>query len=192
MRFNAASCHYPVRYDVDVLACAAASADTIHLKNGRTILADHVRENGTRYEYDIGDDSYAIPKSSVDRVETGGMPAIASPGTSKNAGELPVFTPVDSLAHEGDLPKTIVKDGKVDPDALAKFEGKGNAELSATADFIAGKFEFEHGNIDQARRYFDSALRFQPENSTVLVYYAALLVRTGNAVAGTVPMRSAQ
>jgi len=163
-----------------MLASVAASADTIHLKNGRTIIADHVRENGNRYEYDIGDDSYAIPKSSVDRVETGGMPAISPSSGSKNASDLPVFTPVDSLANEGDLPKTIVKDGKVDPDALARLEGKGNAELSATADFLAGKFEFEHGNIDQARRYFDSALHFQPENSTVLVYYAALLVRTGN------------
>jgi tetratricopeptide (TPR) repeat protein len=160
---------------------SAASADTIHLKNGRTILADHVRENGNRYEYDIGDDSYAIPKSSVDHVETGGMPVDASsPGATRTAADLPAFVPVDSLANEGDLPKIIVKDGKVDPDALLKFEGKGNADLSATADFIAGKFEFEHGNIDQARRYFDSALRFQPENSTVLIYYAALLVRTGN------------
>jgi tetratricopeptide (TPR) repeat protein len=163
-----------------VLASAAAWADTIHLKNGRTILADHVRENGNRYEYDIGDDSYAIPKSSVDRVEAGGMPAsVASSGGTKVSGDLPAFIPVESLANEGDLPKTIIKDGKVDPDALAKLEGKGNAELSATADFIAGKFEFEHGNIDQARRYFDSALRFQPENATVLIYYAALLVRTG-------------
>jgi len=162
-----------------LMFAAAASADTIHLKNGRTILADHVRENGNRYEYDIGDDSYAIPKSAVDRVETGGMPTVSSAAT-KAAGDLPVFVPADSLANEGDLPKTIVKDGKVDPDALAKLEGKGNAELSATADFIAGKFEFEHGNIDQARRYFDSALRFQPENATVLIYYSALLVRTGN------------
>lgn len=163
------------------LALAAASADTIHLKNGRTIFADHVRENGNRYEYDIGDDSYAIPKNSVDRVEVGGVPDVASSsGGAKSAGDLPVFNPVDSLANEGDLPKTIVKDGKVDADALSKLEDKGNAELSATADFIAGKFEFEHGNVDQARRYFDSALRFQPENSTVLIYYAALLVRTGN------------
>jgi tetratricopeptide (TPR) repeat protein len=162
-----------------MLAPGLASADTIHLKNGRTILADHVRENGTRYEYEIGDDSYAIPKSSVDRIEAGGMPAAPSAG-SKSSADLPAFTPPNSLANEGDLPKTIIKDGKVDPDALAKLESKGNAELSATADFIAGKFEFDHGNIDQARRYFDSALRFQPENSTVLVYYAALLVRTGN------------
>jgi tetratricopeptide (TPR) repeat protein len=61
------------------------------------------------------------------------------------------------------------------------LEAKGNAELSATADFIAGKFEFEHGNIAQSRQYFENALRFQPQNSTILIYYAALLVRTGNA-----------
>ena len=159
----------------------AASADTIHLKNGRTILADHVRENGNRYEYDIGDDSYAIPKSSVERVEAGGMPAtVASASAGKGAVGLPVFVPVDSLANEDGLLKTVVKDGKVDSDALAKLEGKGNSELSATADFIAGKFEFDHGNVAEARRYFDSALRLQPENSTVLVYYSALLVRTGN------------
>src|SRR5579871_2598141 len=61
-----------------MLASVLASADTIHLKNGRTILADHVRENGSRYEYEIGDDTYAIPKTSVDRIEAGGLPAIAS------------------------------------------------------------------------------------------------------------------
>src|SRR5260370_476171 len=164
-----------------MLASAAASADTIHLKNGRNILADHVRENANRCEYDIGEDTYAIPKSSVERIEVGGAPLVASSSANKNSGDLPVFTPVDSLTNEGDLPKIIVKDGKVDPDAVSKFEGKGNAELSATADFIAGKFEFEHGNVDQARRYFDGALRFQPENSTVLIYYSALLVRTGKA-----------
>jgi tetratricopeptide (TPR) repeat protein len=162
-----------------MLASAAASADTIHLKNGGSILADHVRETSTRYEYEIGDDTYAIPKSSVDRVEAGGMPATSSGHMS--AADLPVFVPVDTLANEGDLPRILVKDGKVDTDALAKMEGKGNAELSATADFIAGKFELEHGNIDQAHRYFDSALGFQPENATVLIYYASLLVRTGNA-----------
>jgi tetratricopeptide (TPR) repeat protein len=164
-----------------MLVASAASADTIHLKNGRTILADHVREDGNRYEYEVGDDTYAIPKSSVERIEAGGMPAgVASSGSNKIAGDLPVFVAVDSLANEGDLLKTIVKDGKVDSDALAKLEGKGNAELSATAEFIAGKFEFDHGNVAEARRYFESALRSQPENSTVLVYYSALLVRTGN------------
>jgi hypothetical protein len=162
------------------LGLPAASADTIHLKNGRTIVADHVRENGNHYEYDIGDDSYAIPKSLVDRVEAGGMPAPASSGASKIA-DLPAFTPADSLANESTVFAQIVKEGKVDPDVLSRLESKGNAELSATANFIAGKFEFDHGNIAQSRRYFESALNFQPDNSTILIYYAALLIRTGNA-----------
>ncbi|MGC2366444.1 MAG: peptidase MA family metallohydrolase [Candidatus Sulfotelmatobacter sp.] len=166
-----------------VLASAAASADTIHLKNGHAIPADHVQESGNHYEYEIGDDSYAIPKSSVDHVESGGVPASnpVSSGANRTPADLPTFTPVDSLANQGNLPKTIIKDGQVDPDAVSKLEGRGSPDLSATADFIAGKFEFEHGNIDHARRYFDSALGFQPENATVLIYYAALLVRTGNA-----------
>lgn len=158
---------------------ASAWADTIRLKNGRTIVADQVRENGNHYEYDIGDDSYAIPKSVVERIEAGGMPAHSS--SAAKVGDLPAFVPADSLANEGDLVSKIIREGKVDPDVLSGLERKGNPELSATADFIAGKFEFEHGNIGQARQYFESALRFQPDSSTILIYYAALLVRTGNA-----------
>src|SRR5580700_11605435 len=93
------------------LALAGASADTIHLKNGRTIVADHVRENGNHYEYDLGDDSYAIPKSVVDHVDAGGMPAVVS-GASK-VGDLPTFTHADSLANEGDLVTRLIKEGKV-------------------------------------------------------------------------------
>jgi len=164
-----------------MILASTASADTIHLKNGRTILADHVREEGSRYEYEIGDDTYAIPKNAVDRIEAGGMPASVPSSASQGVANMPAFVPADSLSNEGDLPKTIIQDGKVDADALAKLEDKGNAELGATADFIAGKFEFDHGNVGQARHYFDSALRFQPQNATVLTYYTALLVRTGNA-----------
>jgi hypothetical protein len=165
-----------------LLAQFHARADTIHLKNGRSIVADHVRENGSRYEYEIGEDSYAIPKSAVDHVETGGLPH--SSGTPGGSTDIRGFAPPDTLANEGDLVGKVVKDGKVDPDAVAILENKGNPELSATADFIAGKFEFEHGDIARARDYFENALRFQPENSTILIYYAALLVRTGNASQG--------
>jgi len=50
-----------------------ASAEVIHLKNGRTIWAEHVRDTGTHIEYDLGDDTYAIPKSAVDQIEAGGL-----------------------------------------------------------------------------------------------------------------------
>lgn len=160
-------------------ALTGAWADTIHLKNGRTIVADSVRENGNRYEYEIGEDSYAIPKASVDHVEAGGLPTHSSGGGK--AADLSAFAPPDTLANEGDLVGKIVKEGKIDTDALSQLESKGNSELSATADFIAGKFEFDHGNIAQARQYFENALRYQADNSTILIYYAAVLVRTGNA-----------
>jgi tetratricopeptide (TPR) repeat protein len=162
-------------------AALAAQADTICLKNGRKILADNVRESGNHYQYDIGDDSYAIPKSLVDHIDAGGMPPVNSAVGAKSVADLPTFSPADSLSNEGDLVAKVIKDGKVDPDALSALESKGNAELSATANFIAGKREFEHGTIDQARRYFENALRFQSGNSTILIYYSALLVRTGKA-----------
>ena len=159
------------------VALTAAWADTIHLKNGRTIVADHVRENGTHYEYDIGDDSYAIPKSLVDHVDAGGAPA----SVAAKVAALPALAPADTLANETVVFGEIVKEGKVDPDVIAGLEKKNDPELSATANVIAGKWEFEHGNVARSQQYFESALRFQPDNSTILTYYAALLIRTGNA-----------
>ncbi len=102
-----------------LLASSCASADTIHLKNGRTILADRVRENGNRYEYEVGEDTYAIPKSSVERIDAGGMPAH---GAVANIPDLPAFAPANSLANEGDLVAKIIKEGKVDDDALGRSE----------------------------------------------------------------------
>jgi hypothetical protein len=168
-----------------VCAGVSALADVIHLKNGRKIWADHVRENGNHVEYDVGDDSYKISKSSVESIEAGGLPpayasSAATPGPAK---DLPAFVPEDSLAGHDDLASRVVHEGKVDPDALTALEKEGKPELSATAYFLAGKHEFEHGNLPQARRYFESALRFQPDNSTILNYYAMAWVRSGNATA---------
>ena len=97
--------------------------------------------------------------------------------------DLPTFVPEDGLAGHQDLATKIVHDGKVDLDALTAIEKEGKPELSATAYFLAAKHEFEHGNLPQARRQFEAALRFQPENSTILSYYAMALVRSGNAAA---------
>jgi len=161
-----------------------ASADVIHLKNGRKIWADHVREDGTHVEYEIGEDSYKISKSSVERIEAGGIaPAYASARSQESAKDLPVFVPEDGLAGHGDLASKVVHDGKVDLDALTGLEKEGKPELSATAYFLAGKHEFEHGNLPQARRHFETALRFQSDNSTILNYYAMALTRSGNAAA---------
>jgi tetratricopeptide (TPR) repeat protein len=166
-------------------AVVCSPADVIHLKNGRKIWADHVREKGARVEYDVGDDSYAISKTAVESIEAGGLPpfyASASGGQGATK-DLPTFVPEDSLAGHDDLLTRVVHDGKVDPDALTALEAERKPELSATAYFLAGKHEFEHGNLPQAKRYFETALTFRPDNSTILNYYAMALARSGNAAA---------
>ncbi len=164
-------------------AAACASAEVIHLKNGRTIWADHVRDTGTHIEYDLGDNTYSIPKSLVDRVDAGGIPPAYAPddGTAKQTHDLPEFAPADNLKNDPTLIGKIIQDGRVDLDALSALEQAGNGTATAAGYFIAGKHEFDHGNFSKARTYFEASLHFDSQNPTILNYYAALLVRTGNA-----------
>jgi tetratricopeptide (TPR) repeat protein len=169
-----------------LLAALPAPADVIHLKNGRTIWADQVRESADRVEYDLGEDTYAIPKASVDHIDAGGVaPVHAGSGTTAGASIKPSAPDINPAApsfnHEADITGKIIRDGKVDTDALAALAGPANPEVATAAYFLAGKHESDHGNFPQARRYYESALRFQPDNSTLLIYYAATLMRVGQA-----------
>ena len=174
-----------VTFFVFLLGAAAlhTRADVIHLKNGRSIWADEVRDKGTRVEYDLGDDTYAIPKTSVDHIEAGGVAPVrgSSASSTKDPAELPVFAPSAGMTAQPGLSDKIIKDDHVDADALAAIEQAGDAKESAAAYFIAGKHEFDRGDFKHASTYFESALRFDPQNPAILNYYAALLVRTGNA-----------
>jgi tetratricopeptide (TPR) repeat protein len=162
-----------------LLPALPASGDVIHLKNGGTIWADEVRTstNKDHVEYDVGEDTYAIAKSSVDHIESGGSRPAG--GSSSNTPNINPAAP--SFDHEADIAVKVIRDGKVDTDALASLAGGGNSEVAATAYFLAGKHESDQGNYPVARRYYESALRFQPDNSTLLIYYAATLLRTGHA-----------
>jgi len=174
-----------------IAAAVRASAEVIHLKNGCTIWAEHVHENGAHLEYDIGDNSYAIPKSTVDHVEAGGIPPVsissstAAGSTGKDLPDAPVFEPADNLKDDlksiSELTDKIIHGGSVDKDALTDLEHQGNASRTAAAYYVAGKHEFDHQNFTKSRTYFETALHFDPDNPAILNYYAALLVRTGNA-----------
>jgi tetratricopeptide (TPR) repeat protein len=164
------------------MVAVCASAEVIHLKNGRTIWAEQVRQNGTRVEYDLGDNSYAIPKASVDRIEAGGIPPqyASSRTTAKDTSDLPDLAPSGHLEREPELSEKIIKDGRIDSDALSALEKQG-AAVASSAYFLAGKHEFDRGDFGKSRAYMQTALRFDSQNPTILNYYAALLVRTGNA-----------
>ena len=115
-----------------LLAALSARADVIHLKNGRTIWADQVREdkNKDRVEYDVGEDTYAIPKSSVERIDAGGVSP--APSGSGGSAAVPDFTPPAPTFHqEGNVAEKIIRDGKVDTEALGALDQGGNLELAA-------------------------------------------------------------
>ncbi len=165
-----------------IAASLLCRADVIHLKNGRVIWADHVRQNGVHVEYDVGDNSFAIPSSTVDHVENGGVPPQLATATASNSGQdVPSVMPQGEISAGADLPSKLIRDGHVDPDALRTIEDSSKPEITAAAYFIAGKHEFDSGNFPQARTYLDSALRFQADSPTILDYYAATLVRMGRA-----------
>ena len=164
-----------------ILSAACAGAEVILLKNGRTIYADQVRENGAHLEYEVGEDSYAIPKSVVLRVEAGGHSSgtcVVWPGLQR----VPSFTPADNFRGDSQLNDKLIHDGQVDTGALAALEQQGNAHVTAAGYFIAGKYEMEHENFSKARSFLEAALRFESQNPTILNYYVALLLRTGNTV----------
>jgi tetratricopeptide (TPR) repeat protein len=166
-----------------------ASAEVIHLNNGRTIWADHTRENGAHLEYDIGDNSYAILKSTVDHVEAGGVPPAsaspAAPAKGQDRHDVPAFEPTGNLKDGGksisELTDKVLPGGEIAADALEELEHQGNASRTAAAYYLAGKHEFGRQNFSKSRSYFETALRYDPDNPAILNYYAALLVRTGNA-----------
>jgi tetratricopeptide (TPR) repeat protein len=157
-----------------------AACDVIHLKNGRTIWAEQVRDKGAQIEYDVGDDTYAIPKSLVDRIESGG----ASPQAGRVAQDrrdLPAFHPAAPAVSDSAGLDRVIRDGHPDDRELSRLEALGNSKTTSVAYFLAGKNEFDHGNFPKAQNYLETALRFDGENPSMLNYYAALLVKTGHA-----------
>lgn len=159
-----------------------ATAEIIHLKNGRTIWADQVRQKGSHLEYEVGDNSYAIPQSLIDRIEAGGVPPQDSTSTpsATSSQDLPVVVSTQPLASEAEVSSKVLRDGRVDAGALSALEDAGNTEAAAAGYFIAARNQFEHGNLPQARSYYEHAMRFRSDSPVILENYAALLIRMGS------------
>ena len=163
-----------------VSACLLpAAAETIHLKNGRSILADSVREANGHIEYQIGDDTYAVAKASVDHIDTGGAPPRAGGSTMKDA--VPISTPNEDISRSAEVADKLIRDGHVDEQAIAAVEKIGSNELSAAAYFVAARFEYHQGSRDSARRYLERGLSFRPDDAAILDLYVATLIKLGRA-----------
>jgi tetratricopeptide (TPR) repeat protein len=155
-------------------AVPLAQADVIVLKNGKRIVVDTAREQNGRIQYEVGDNTFAISKTLVDRIETGmGAPS------GRTQAPPPQFTPSDTIAVSDDLTAKLIHDGKVDPEVLATLDRSGDQQTASGGYFRAAKFEQEHGNPDKAVRYYGLALGHMPNSNIILDHYASLLIQMG-------------
>src|SRR5207302_10498396 len=116
-----------------LLLATVCAGDTIRLKNGRSILADSVTDNGKTVQYAIGEDTYSISKNLVDRIDTGGVPGVSHHDDAISD----VAMPTESVRGEEQVFGKIIRDGRVDIDALYAIEKIGSPEIAAAAYFTA-------------------------------------------------------
>jgi tetratricopeptide (TPR) repeat protein len=153
-------------------ALHCAHAETIRLKNGRTILADSVRETGERVEYTVGENTFAIRKALVDRIDAGGSPVVSAPVTI----ELASVTDSPRLRGDAAVQARVIHDGRIDTEALAAIENAGIADTSALANYFAADFARNNGKLEDAVKYLERARRFE-DNDALAANQAAVLLQ---------------
>jgi hypothetical protein len=122
-----------------VLAACHATADTIHLKSGRTIVASNVHEEEGQIKYELNDSTYGIPKSLVERIDRDGSSPESGVGGSGAAAEAAASAPVPTAPEVSELGLRgadkvafkVVHDGKVDEDALNAIDKTADPALIA-------------------------------------------------------------
>ena len=190
------------------VSAAVCHADTIKLKNGNKIVCDVTREKGDKIEYDIGESTYAVAKSSVQSIEK-----LELSNERKNLCAENPHKPVTQPPHSTGIPmKTeflcrqlgykqtspgispplwmdrcahILQGGSVNIRALEEVENECNSELSATAYFVAGNFDHTAQNDEGAAEYLKVASEYSPNQPEILLLYIEVLnnlERYGEAV----------
>lgn len=166
-----------------LVSASATRADKIVLKNGRTIVASNVREDGEKIRYETTAGELSLPKSIVDHIEKGGLaPMTESPAAA--AANLNLSPPPAEVATSGnEIDAAVVHDGAIDRDYIAKLEGDahpGNARANmkaAMAHHAAAQFELAHGDLEHALSDEQTAVTFEPEQPVLLMNVAYLYLK---------------
>src|SRR5947209_5643197 len=156
----------------------AAQADVIHLKNGKSIVADSTHEVNGRVEYTVGENTFAIPLSLVETIDAGMPASVPNSAQPAPAPSEDVPRPPE-VQNAKDLIAQVIRDGQIDAAALRSIEAQGNADLAAAANLVAANFEEKRNHLNEAARYFNTALGFAPNYTVLLEHYASLLVKLG-------------
>jgi hypothetical protein len=161
-------------------------ADTIYLKNGRKIIASHVVQENGQVSYETSAGRLSFPLSIVDRVVHDDSSPISTAGTpADRAANLPIAPPNALAAPSRDpAASAAVRDGSINSDLLSKLESEATANPTPTAvarvvaaEVAAAQFEISVGDFERAVARYNVGLRFDPNNSGLLMETAYLHLR---------------
>jgi hypothetical protein len=177
-----------------LLAVAAASADTIVLKNGRRIVASNVVEANGRVSYETPAGELAIPQSIVARIERNDLAPMSSADSAP-----PVSAPrVDVGVGYSDAAAGAIHDSSVDTAYLFHLEidarGGDAAAVAkvAAAHHAAAQFLLAKGDLDGAAAHYREALTFAPDNVPLLLNLAMIDLRESEFTAAMEPLDHAR
>jgi tetratricopeptide (TPR) repeat protein len=192
---------------IPVVALAVATtsllADTIHLKNGMSIVANKAEEKDGQVEYWVAGTKYSIAKESVVRIEAGDAapdnrqagpwngetPTVidlspkegtSSPPPTHDKLELTLPAgPAQSQGYWAGLLKRITVGDAIDDMRLAEIETEHNTRTTADAFYLAGVVKMKEGNSGKASGYFEHAIQAMPQRIELLEWHAIALSAQG-------------
>jgi Peptidase MA superfamily len=167
----------------------AAWADTVFLKNGRRIAVDDVSIKNGKVTCETSAGQLVLPESIVARVEKDDArsesPGAPNPSAANLAIERPQVAPFD----DGGQTISVVHDGALDQDALARLDDASSGgspqavARAAAAESAASEFEFDRGNLAAALAHSERALELKPDELTLLLNVAYLHLRRSEDIA---------
>jgi len=188
---------FSIRAAVLVLSVvSSAGADTIVLKNGRRIVAEHVTESGDRVSYQTPAGELSLPKSIVARIDRDDF---AYSAESRAGSEPPVTAPqIEPVRGYEDIVRLTIHDNAIDFAYLARLESDARSggtipvDRVAAARHAAAQFLIAKGDTDDAINQYRQALIFAPDNVGLLLNLAVLYLHQSQFTTALEPLEHAR
>ncbi len=169
-----------------LIAATATPGDTIVLKNGRRIIALSVTQEGDKVTYETSSGTLTLPRSIVDHIESGLIPAAEVPENPARLSLRPPETEAPSVKfppNMNEIETRVLQGGDVDRSYIAQLEGEARSgqvvanQNAAMAHHAASQFELLNGDLDLALADARTALTYAPEQPVLLMDVSYLHLR---------------
>lgn len=179
-----------------LLLAVSSAADTIVLKNGRRIVASHVKDDGTHISYDTPAGTMSIPKSIVARIDHDDF---SYSSATRSTAEAPISAPqIDPVVGYEEVLGATIHGDSIDFGYIARLESdaRSGSEVSvekvAAAHYAAARFLTAKGDTNSAMDHYRQALVFAPRNVGLLLNLAVLYLNTNQPTAALDPLEHAR